>query len=414
MSFTHGLADNTYLTYAYAYSVGCLQSNGDDFKTNAIAAANIFGTISNFYSYYNDEPTYSYLNGNNPKSIKRIASEIVFLNAHANATLMHFEHGGTNCYVTANYSSSSNSAVGLKSVDMSTCSLICFVGCSTGSTAGGYISLPDIAVSRGAATAIGFTNEISSRSWSGKNWLSVFENRIAAGYTVSNAVTAAVQAYPSSNLSTYVRIVGFMGNIPALAGSSSGGGGEIISSTGGENDEYTETNEIGVIQEEGNSFRNSALSNDVLSFLEENIEGFEKENYSVDYISYGKNDRIDLGKACYQIGGGDITVQTNAGVFLEYTDDKFVRVTVNGAHKHINEIDEARILDAVNDYMKTPEFCIAEKKAKNYEQSTSGFYFDYISGKLTYSAYAWETVAVETGDFVTNEVCIAENNVNWN
>jgi len=51
----------------YAYSIGGVNSAGDDFTPNVDYSSTIFGLMGSVsHAYKNTTPTYSYLSGNNP------------------------------------------------------------------------------------------------------------------------------------------------------------------------------------------------------------------------------------------------------------------------------------------------------------------------------------------------------------
>ena len=114
----------------YAYSVGSLWDSGDDFTTNIKTAADIYGTISGYRSYYSTKPTFDYFMGKNAAGDRRVASDIVFLNGHGNVNgdAMLFQYDNYLCYVSIYTSNVYQNRVGLKDIDMSSCGLITFAG----------------------------------------------------------------------------------------------------------------------------------------------------------------------------------------------------------------------------------------------------------------------------------------------
>lgn len=209
---------------AYAYSIGTNHGNSvinlifgrldGDFTDNVLYSSTCYGTMNNITSYYNLQPTPSYMRGYNPNGNRRIASRIVFLNGHANYDNIVFAHNNESDYKTGVYmgedmtsSSTGFSYVGLQSTDMSTCKLISFVGCCTAGNGRGD-NLLRRAVSSGAKVAVGFREEITSRTSDGKGWLRKYNDSIALGSSVSQSIRNAVDTYPNHNMSSCVSIAG--------------------------------------------------------------------------------------------------------------------------------------------------------------------------------------------------------------
>lgn len=85
---------------ATAYSVGCLWANGtehagDDFRQNASVAADAYGWLAGYSSYYSHEPTYSYLS-----SSRLGTSNAFFINSHANSSLIATAARNSSSYLT--------------------------------------------------------------------------------------------------------------------------------------------------------------------------------------------------------------------------------------------------------------------------------------------------------------------------
>lgn len=213
-------------TTRYSYSVGVNHgfvwpwSNDleGDFTGNVDYASTAYGMISNVTSYKNYTPAYEYMRGNNPNTGKpRMSSSILFFNGHANYDHMAFNHHNNNGeYATGvHYSTDYDSPTsgykyaGIQSYDMNTVELVSFVGCST---AAGQTNLTTRAVSQGAKTAVGFSDDIHSRFNFGPDWLKKYHDALANGYTVSGAVNYATNAHPNSDLGDYVVIKGNSSN----------------------------------------------------------------------------------------------------------------------------------------------------------------------------------------------------------
>lgn len=213
-----------FATTQYAYSIGTVfavpKHNGDNFKTNAINAANKYAQISGVRSYYNTEPDYTYMRGNNPRGQRRIGSYIVFINGHANQETICAASSNTTANRTgikAGYDGTTTDSdgyvytmAGLQSTNMSGVGIISFIGCHTGAwpNAEFSTSLPLRAVERGANAALGFRNDISSRVNYGPEWLNAYNQALVNGYTIDGALTYACMQYPTSNMSSCVMAEG--------------------------------------------------------------------------------------------------------------------------------------------------------------------------------------------------------------
>lgn len=204
----------------YAYSVGSKWATGtahagDDFTKNVDVAADAYGWLSGYTSYYNYNPTYSYMSGSNG-SINRLGgSSVYFINGHANSqsilvagsnttnnrTGIHISNNGT----TVSEGGLTFKLAGLNGRNMNNTKLITFAGCSTAKASS---NLPSKAVSQGAKSAVGFKGNIISRFNDGPNWLKKYNYTLGNGVTVARAIEAATTAYPNDTLSQYVTAYG--------------------------------------------------------------------------------------------------------------------------------------------------------------------------------------------------------------
>lgn len=204
----------------YAYSIGhnfginnpLVVDYEGDFTPNVSYAATVYGMIG-YSSYYNYNPTCTYLRGSNPGGSDRLGSSIVFLNGHAsNADLLcgdTTDEGDYRCGVHRDIDIVSTSTgyryAGLGSRNMFGVKLISFVGCNTASTNDNLCSK---AISKGATCAMGFINNINSRTADGQNWLIYYHNALYNGSSILEAAVAATVAVPNSDLGSYVSLKG--------------------------------------------------------------------------------------------------------------------------------------------------------------------------------------------------------------
>lgn len=376
-------------TTSYAYSIGTLYTDGSDFTNNVKVAADIYGTISGFRSYYENTPTYDYLTGNNANGVPRLASEIVFLNGHANSSAIGLNYSGGSFDVTINYNSASTNKIGLRSFDMSSCKLISFVGCST---AAGTTNLPSVAVAQGAKSAIGFTDSIYSRFYNGPDWLRVFNNRIAAGYTVDEAIASACRAYPNDSLTQYVKRYGNGSVVPAASN---------LSTASLRNEDYALYHERVVS-------KNTYTVNDAdtkTALVSIGVNDFDVSNYRITYNNFAEDDsnKKTMAVAIYMISD---EIETNAAYFLNYENDNLVTIGWNDYVENIEEIDTNAICNAVETFKATNTYKnmgTTSFDGKAYEDT---FYYDISSGNLVYRAWTSNTVMRNNGESFEEPVAV--------
>lgn len=396
----------------YAYSIGVDHGNtlinwinGDlsgDFTENVKYAATCYGLLKSVKSYYNLKPNVEYMKGNNPNGERRIASKIVFLNGHGNYDNMVFPHNNENKYKTGIYmgydfksKSTGFDYVGIKSTDMSTCKLISFVGCKTAANRSGE-NLVKNAIKKGAKSAVGFMDEIESRSDEGKKWLKKYNNSLCNGKSVSDSVKAAISAYPNCTLSKSVVYSG----IP----SQTIGTKKVTAKKTGV-DVSTINNVIDIAAED--------LDNkEVIEAVKKYDAFFEPKDYIVTVniydqdnktgviiFSYVINNEIQTNKSyiCYvengiidKIGETQKDEQTYDKFVFEITDNMLSNY--NGTLKMENsnikiedkEIDENALNNLVEQHKKSASTLRKKTKPCNVESSSIRYYYDYFTGKLVY------------------------------
>lgn len=177
-----------------AFSVGTDYGGlfGVNTTSDATNASDLY-EIAGYKSYYSTEPTASIMRGNFANGTKRIQSDILFFSGHGNYDNVAFNYKGkggeymTGVYYGSDMSSTSGyKYVGLNG-NMSSVKLVTFAACLTASNNDNNITAR--AVSYGAKTAVGWSSEINSGSHS--NWLARYNDKLATGSTVLEAVTYA-------------------------------------------------------------------------------------------------------------------------------------------------------------------------------------------------------------------------------
>jgi hypothetical protein len=168
--------------------------------------------MAGYNSYYSFYPTYAYLSGANPGGSGRLESDVVFLCGHANPTLLLFgDKSGSSdnmcgVYYTNDLDSTGTTGfqyAGLQQSgrNLSGVRLISFIGCDTAGYSGNTASQANNLCTRAtdstrsngnyADAALGFTDEIRPFGGSGLYWLQKFNDALAFGYSVDDAVDYA-------------------------------------------------------------------------------------------------------------------------------------------------------------------------------------------------------------------------------
>ncbi len=204
----------------YAYSIGHNFGNTilfddyeGDFTPNVKYAAKIYGMMG-YDSYQSFDPTYTYLQGQNPGGQDRLGSSVVFLNGHGSSNSIVFGNKTNNepayrCGVHRDYDFAPSTEdyiyTGLKDRDLSNTKLISFFCCNSATTSPNLCS---VAIDRGATCSIGFTNNIQSRTTDGQKWIETFHNYLYNGSTVQNAASLASISVPKNEVGNHIKIYG--------------------------------------------------------------------------------------------------------------------------------------------------------------------------------------------------------------
>jgi hypothetical protein len=185
-----------------------------DFTPNVDYAATVYAIIG-YSSQYSYNPTDTYLTGKNPAGTDRLGSPVVFLNGHASyynlllgdavdpPELRCGVHYGTDF----TSSTTGYTYAGLQSRNLSGVKLISFVGCETAANSKNLCTRA-VAGSNGADAALGFIDNIHSRNPEGQLWLQKYNDALAFGYTIFDAVEYAKSFAPDSDLADFAQIFG--------------------------------------------------------------------------------------------------------------------------------------------------------------------------------------------------------------
>lgn len=404
-------------TTHYAYCVGVkhasTDTNSGDFTGNAKYAATCYGMMSNFSGYYQTTPSASYLRSEtNPNGVRKLASDVVFLNGHANPKLMIFgESLGSGVYYGYDASNSSYQFAGLKSIStMSTVDLISLIGCST---AGDSENLASVAYAQGATTSVGFTNSITSRFGNGPKWLERYNDYLANGYSVQSAVNYASACYPDCDLSTYVKIYGSTSNtITNTDALSLNVEMEVLDSE-----------DINVSVSDMHNCNNSSPNmcdfdgfDMLVSQLENLYDNFDINDYKVTVNMYSDNQLDGMIMLTYYIGEN---IATNKAYVISVENGVATEVIPSGVINpatpvfFINEItDEGKLIAAVERF-KQSKAAKGISMTKNLGADMSEdaelietrekYFYDYTTNELSYSETYFYLTAGEWGLYVDEQ-----------
>lgn len=375
----------------YAYSIGCDHGNWawllggyeGDFTDNVDYAATCYGMIGSITSSYkNYEPTVSYMRGNNPDGTRRIASKIVFLNGHANWNcLIHNHNNKDGNYATGIYigddtdSTTGYKYVGLNSTDMSTCDHISLVGCSTASNGNNNITWK--AVNKGATSALGFTDSITSRSSAGKKWVEKYNDGLANGYTISRCITYATGFSSGSDLATYAKIYGSSSNTvtdsKAAKATPFNTVSTSISAKGIENVVEVKSQET------------SRMTSSIVAAIKKLDPNFDLTDYRMTVNMFAPQDGNGMITFSYYM---DDTVKTNKSFVAVIENNVIVEIFANDVatkeqkgELDVRGISEANLVTLTKNHMASKSTLTIDS-TKNVVKTTKNYYYDYLTDKL--------------------------------
>lgn len=399
-------------TTHYGYCIGVNHDSADslsgDFTANVKYAATCYGMMDNYRGFYQNLPSVDYLRSEtNPNGVRKLASDVVFLNGHANYYSMVFgESLGSGVYYGEDAYDSSYQYAGLKSIStMNTVDLISFVGCST---AAGSENLTSVAHDQGATTSVGFTGPITSRFGEGPRWLQRYNDHLANGYSVQDAVNYASACYPDCDLSTYVKIYGSTSN--------------TITNT----DSLSLNVEMEVLESEDinvsvSDMQNCSLSStdacefegfDILvSQLENLYDDFDVNNYKITINMYSDNQLDGMIMLTYYIGENIATnkayvISVENGVATEIIPSSVINAAMPALFNN-KTVDEKELIAAVNRFEQlrvsqglpmTLNIGLDADALENAElvETRGKYFYDYSSNELSYcESYFYLT----TGDW---------------
>lgn len=415
----------------YAYSIGVnhgTQNSGytGDFTPNVIYAKNAYDNLNNVSSIQILQPTKQTLLSSNPNGNRILASKIVFLNGHATPTQMIFNHNnaGGNYYALVTSSYDGSNGAGLLSINMSTCKLISFVGCQTGNLSYSN-NLVRTAVAQGAKVAVGFKEDISSRTTAGRGWVNKYNEALGNGKTVSASIRAAVDSYPNSTLSTYVILAGN----PSNAVGTLSVGEEVMSSIETVKPSYYANIDISQLPDIVEDDVTKACYKNIVSRVKKINDDFNPDDYKISINRYDIDSKSGTAILLYYING---EIKTTRAYTCTIEDDVITEIrAINhntsgaavAAATRTTVLSEKQIMNLVHDYKETQEenaimsyntetytTVIQHDKCTVDEESiykvSKDFTYDYTTNSLLYERVVYYQNEDEGG--VIGSYCYSE------
>lgn len=401
---------------AVAYSIGVnhgwIGSHTGDFTNNVEYAADAYGTLGLFSSYYNTKPTVDYMRGKRANSDYLMEQDVLFFNGHANEKNLLFNHsndGGdyaTGVYWEKDYDSPTTEFkyAGIKQHGMD-CDLVSFVGCST---AKGSDNLTKRSVDQGANTAVGFDSTIYSRTSSGEKWLRAYNDKLADGKSVNDAINYATEYSPSSDLGDDVVIKGSSSNTIVVKLTSNNDlknskeEQEYISSTVNISKDYSNKKvDIKKLKKYDNFSLNDTSNefNDIISIIKSNDEIFNPSDYILTVQEYCDGNGVI--KFRYTINDD---IKTSSCYLIFIKDNKIERISDKAKHKDIvlssnnngDSLSKEEIIEKVEKHKQESKDKSILKKVKEIEYSLKEdnidlklnekndyYFYDYDANKLS-------------------------------
>lgn len=412
----------------YAYSVGTkyaagLDHAGDDFTPNVLEAANAYGWLKNYTSFYSLKPDYAYMNNSNYLG----GSSVYFINGHATPLFIDVAAFNSANYKTGitTYSSGTTTTDGFKYAgldgrNMSKTKLISFVGCKTGQ---GTNNLPTKAVAQGAKSAVGFKNDITSRFNDGPKWVQKYNYVLGSGYSVKKAIESATTKFPNSDLATSVMYKGNGNQTLGVLDTKSLSMAKSNPSLLLDKKDVNTFLEMSKTIEEEYKIIYSGLSDDsykieskeIIDFITETIKkedsSFDISDYKVQYNMINEDEGYGFVFFKYYIDG---QIETNKVYMATIDNNRITSITLAGVLKDnlistkITNVTKTSLKQKVQNFEsnKTSILKQNDKRSllsnniskkiskesfeKNVDNFTEKYYYDYNSGKLYYQLNTYE------------------------
>lgn len=382
-------ATTVYATGDTAYCIGVNYSDSDtetygDFRTNATNAKSYYNNISGMTALYSSTPTKAKINSH-------INDTVVFLNSHSNYDHIRFvnDAASTPFDCGVRIGSGNTKYVGLDDNTLSNAKLISFVGCLTAES-GHSTNLVSNAVAKGADTAVGFSDTISSRTSKGKEWLNAYNGYLAQGRNVAYSIYNATSDCPDSNLGNSATIGGFPGTTigPITYDRSNSG----------------VTLNITVDFETGDKLYVSEQSlNSIIDQIKKVDDSFNIKEYRVTQNIFSTEYKTGLIKFDYYI---EDLIKTNKSyvVFIENGIAKKLTYSLSAYAKNTTDVNEASLLTRIGKFSVPKSLIISNNiDSKEVVEHITEYNYDYKTNSLTYSEtvfYLEESSGVIIDDYI--------------
>lgn len=196
-----------------AFSVGCNYPGGESTERDATSSSMYYG-LCGYSSRYTSEPTLGVLRGSH-NGTRFMESDIIMLSGHGNSGGIYFESvdTGADFWVTTNTAADTQNNILLQfHYTMNNVKLIIFDGCETALEPENCAS---IVVNSGCKAAIGWTVNVGFDCM--YEWKNKFNNYLATGNTISNAIRLANSFNYGDNSCKSYRLYGIGDQVLKLA-----------------------------------------------------------------------------------------------------------------------------------------------------------------------------------------------------
>lgn len=372
-------ANRTAYSVGVSYYESASDTSADNFVTNATNAANAYARISGISSARTQYPTTTSLKNH-------INDNVIFYNSHANYDHIAFKYKNSSGVFTQvgvhmngdGTGVSGTKYVGLSGRSLSNVELITFAGCYTALTDNGN-NITATAVARGAKCAVGFTGKIESRVPAGIAWLKSYNDYLASGSLVGQAVYDATRNNSSSNLGKLVSIYGY--------------GADKITSTSAKAIAFSDgTNNIVAAEK--------VLSSEkaLFDFMHSYDNEFDENEYKYYVNMFAKESNTGMIVFNHYINDNIITNKS----YTIYIENGYVAdVSKNNFGKFVDEnmLDEQAIA-----FSNRPEVMAYSENNTNIDEINEYYEYDYNTGELRYIKVEFYTN--ESGEIVENSTVI--------
>lgn len=445
-----------------AYSVGCLNVDTNytivDTRQLVYDAANGYFQ-ANINSYYNIEPTYSYLN-----STTRLGgSRAFFIAGHAtyNAISLASRGSAGSEYwtgVTIDLNGQTTNAgyryVDLDGRNMSNTKVITFAGCRTASQDFSS-NLASAAVSNGAHSAVGWRYATINET----NWLKTYNYALGAGNTVIESVRRATMAYGGTNTATGWDIYGNRNSKITTAGIDNLYNPEVLVDTSSEhliaNKAIQRETHFTVATTDPNQLYaridlqkvevpkyNEILFNEdlvdyssefskLISIIKEYDSSFNINNYKLIYKLIDEEEGFGFIQLIYYI---DNNIRTNKIYYVEFNNYQINDIMLTGVRKsniqNVAKLSVDNLMKKIDKFEKNKLDIISSKMLSHYEENSKidksinnnrinnlrnsldkinasiseSYYYDYNDQKLVYELDILRNSVGDLQYFVTERI----------